>query len=383
MTSFSSLGDLVVIKGGGTPSRDNPSFWRGPIPWATVKDLTTPVLSKTQESITFAAVKSSATNVIPAGAIITATRMGLGKAAINTIDVAINQDLKALQPKSSLDSRYLLHFLLSKASHIEAMGKGATVKGILLDDLKQLQIPLPPLTEQKRIAAILDKADAIRRKRQAAIKIADDFLRGIFLDMFGDPVINSKGWDVKPFGDLLISLRYGTGSPPPYQDVGVPFIRATNIKKGTIQTGGMRFISQEDCTKISKCKVFLGDLIIVRSGVNTGDCAIIPKQYDGAYAAYDIIMTLPYEKAVFYNYLINSKFGKQLIEPLTRRAAQPHLNADQIKGMMFIAPPEKMLQKFCQILLKVNEINQRQDVHDRDLFRLFSSLSQRAFRGEL
>jgi type I restriction enzyme S subunit len=94
-------------------------------------------------------------------------------------------------------------------------------------------------------------------------------------------------------------------------------------------------------------------------------------------------MTLQYEKAVFYNYLINSEFGKRLIQPLTRRAAQPHLNADQIKGMAFISPPQDMLLKFCEILER-SERRRLSLVHYSDLVdNLFNSLVQRAFRGEL
>ena len=92
------LGSLVEIKGGGTPRRDLPEYWGGPIPWATVKDFVTTKIDGTQESVTELGVRKSATNIIPAGNIIVPTRMALGKAAINIVDLAINQDLKALIP---------------------------------------------------------------------------------------------------------------------------------------------------------------------------------------------------------------------------------------------------------------------------------------------
>ena len=112
MTSTIPLGELVTIRGGGTPSRGKKEFWDGPIPWATVKDFKTTSLSSTLESITEEGVKNSATNIVPAGSIVVPTRMAVGKAAINTIDLAINQDLKALLPKGEIDTRFLLHFLL-------------------------------------------------------------------------------------------------------------------------------------------------------------------------------------------------------------------------------------------------------------------------------
>ncbi|MEQ8820125.1 MAG: restriction endonuclease subunit S [Sumerlaeia bacterium] len=205
----SLLGDLITIKGGGTPSRHNPAYWGGNIPWATVKDLQGSELSAVQESITEEGLQNSASQVIEAGHVITATRMALGRAAIATKDVAINQDLKALVAGPQLYPRYLLHFIISKGADLERMGKGATVKGILIDDLKKLQIPLPPLTEQRRIAAILDKADTLRRKAQQALNLTDDLIRSTFLDMFGDPVTNPKGWPMVRLGDMITEIRAG------------------------------------------------------------------------------------------------------------------------------------------------------------------------------
>lgn len=153
------LGNLVTILGGGTPSRKTESFYNGDIAWASVKDLKGMELCTTKETITREGLEDCASNLIPAGSVIIATRMALGKAVINSIDVAINQDLKALLPdRKLLDARYLLYFLISKEAYFQSAGKGATVKGIKLDHVRELPVPLPPLAEQKRIAAILEKA---------------------------------------------------------------------------------------------------------------------------------------------------------------------------------------------------------------------------------
>ncbi|HCR3024318.1 TPA: restriction endonuclease subunit S [Serratia marcescens] len=201
-----SLGELVDIKGGGTPDKNNSEYWNGDIPWASVKDFKKNILDSTLDSITLLGVRNSATSVIPAGNIIVPTRMALGKVAINTIDLAINQDLKALFIKDNdiVDRDYLFRWLESQSSLIESEGKGATVKGITLPFLKGLNVPIPPINEQKRIAAILDKAEGIRQKREQAIKLADNFLRATFLAMFGDPVENPKRWDVASL------LEYGS-----------------------------------------------------------------------------------------------------------------------------------------------------------------------------
>jgi type I restriction enzyme S subunit len=154
---LSTLGEsLTAIIGGGTPSRDNPSLWGGPIPWLTVKDMRGRRPSQAQEYITEKAVKESATNIIPPDTVITATRVGLGKVVRVPFAAAINQDLKALVVGPDLDKSYLEYWLVSIASFLEAIGSGTTVKGIRLETLRQLPIPLAPLEEQREIVAEIE-----------------------------------------------------------------------------------------------------------------------------------------------------------------------------------------------------------------------------------
>jgi type I restriction enzyme S subunit len=155
---LSTLGEsLSAIIGGGTPSRDNPSLWGGPIPWLTVKDMRGRRPSQAQECITEIAVKESATNIIPPDTVITATRVGLGKVIRVPFAAAINQDLKALVVGPDLDKSYLEYWLVSIASFLESIGSGTTVKGIRLETLRQLPLPLAPLKEQREIVAEIEK----------------------------------------------------------------------------------------------------------------------------------------------------------------------------------------------------------------------------------
>ena len=281
------LGGLVKISGGGTPSRNNDAYWGGSIPWATVKDLKDTTLSGTQETITPEGLRDSASNLIPAGSVIVATRMGLGKVVVNTIDVTINQDLKAFSCGSDLEPRYLLYFLLANASHLDSMGKGATVKGITLDVLKDLSIPLPPLPEQKRIAAILDKADSIRRKRQEAVRLTEELLRSVFLEMFGDPVTNPKGWEEVTIRDLVTEVKYGTSDKASY--VGkYPILRMNNIT----YLGGWNFsdLKRIDMPEkeLPKYLVHKGDILFNRTNSKelVGKTAVYRRDEPMVYAGY-------------------------------------------------------------------------------------------------
>jgi len=168
-----SLGELCHVIGGGTPSKDKAEFYSGEIPWATVRDMRSELITETECKITSAAVKSSATNVIPSGNIVIATRVGLGKVCLLAQDTAINQDLRGIVPfdASVLAVRFLFWWLKSISDQIVAEGTGATVQGVKLHFVKSLQVPLPPLPEQQRIVTLLDEAfDGIATARAHAEK---------------------------------------------------------------------------------------------------------------------------------------------------------------------------------------------------------------------
>jgi type I restriction enzyme S subunit len=321
------------------------------------------------------------------GDVLFCLRGSLGKfAVVETLNEgAIASSLVIIRPSDKVDRRYLAAYLGSDLCQhmIEIFKNGLAQPNLSVKNLKLFEIPLPPLGEQKRIAAILDKADALRAKRRAALAKLDTLLQATFLDMFGDPVTNPMGWKVMQLGDIVKNLRYGTSTPPEYSDDGFPFIRATNIKNGTVVENDLRFISKAAAARIGKCKIKMGDLIIVRSGVNSGDCALIPEKYNDAYAGYDIIFELPFDWAVFANHFINSPQGQHVIKPMTRRAGQPHLNAKQVKSIKLLKPPLANVQIFREAWEEIETMKRRHRDSLIILENLFNALQQRAFKGEL
>jgi type I restriction enzyme S subunit len=158
--AIKQLGDVIEkFIGGGTPSRSNQQYWGDELSWVTVKDFATfdPWIS--QEMITRLGLKHSASHLIPKGTLITSTRMALGKAVIYKIDVAINQDMKALFPKPVLATQYLYFWFQYHGQSIDELGSGSTVKGISLPDLKKINFQLPSCAEQSAIATILSDMD--------------------------------------------------------------------------------------------------------------------------------------------------------------------------------------------------------------------------------
>jgi type I restriction enzyme S subunit len=180
------IGSFVADQvGGGTPSRQNPGFWNGPIPWASVKDFDEGQieLNETDEYITQQGLTASATNLVPANTPIVCTRMAVGRVAVAPMGVAINQDLKALFPTSSTDTRYLLRLADYAKPRAEAVSVGSTVKGIKVADYLKIQVPLAPPSHQSKIAEILDTLDAAIRGTEAVVAKLKAMKRGLLHDL--------------------------------------------------------------------------------------------------------------------------------------------------------------------------------------------------------
>ncbi|MEI7936301.1 MAG: restriction endonuclease subunit S [Verrucomicrobiota bacterium] len=206
-----NLGELCEVIGGGTPRKDKPAYYSGKIPWATVRDMRQEVITETECRITKDAVQSSATNVIPSGNVVIATRVGLGKVCLVGQDTAINQDLRGVIPRDTktLSVRFLFWWLKSIADKIVAEGTGATVQGVKLPFVKSLQIPVPPLPEQQRIVGILDEAfEGIATAKANAEKNLQN-ARALFESHLQSVLTQrGKGWVEKPFSDLC-DIKHG------------------------------------------------------------------------------------------------------------------------------------------------------------------------------
>ncbi|OYY74287.1 MAG: hypothetical protein B7Y40_06040 [Gammaproteobacteria bacterium 28-57-27] len=312
MTTFKPLRDLITFKGGGTPSKQVVEYWNGNIPWATVKDFTSTTLSATQDFISQEGLKNSAANLIPKGHVIIPTRMSLGKVAINEIDLAINQDLRALVPQVPLDARFLLHAVLSLKDEIIRKGSGATVKGITQDELYKLEIAFPPIDDQIRIAHLLGKVEGLIAQRKQHLQQLDDLLKSVFLEMFGDPVRNEKGWDIHPCEKAVLDISSGTSyggedrtftSP---DEVGV--LKISAVTKGTFDPTEFKVVNKAQITKTLRF-VKRGDFLFSRA--NTVElvaaCCVVPQDYTRLFLPDKLwVLTLNAElvNPQFFNYLL-------------------------------------------------------------------------------
>jgi type I restriction enzyme S subunit len=179
------LGSLITLVGGGTPSKEIESFWNGDIPWASVKDLKSDYLSKTVDSITVEGLKNSTSRIIPSGSLIISTRMAVGKIVICNQDTAINQDLKGILINGDINKIYLFYFLKTKESYFNSVSTGATVKGIKIEHITNLEIPVPSIILQNQFAEqvqLIERQKEIVKKNLAKSK---ELMKGLMGEVFG------------------------------------------------------------------------------------------------------------------------------------------------------------------------------------------------------
>lgn len=301
------------------------------------------------------------------------------------ISGAVGSTLAILRCKEDkIITPYVARFLQGKFDYLRSTCTGATIPHISRQALEGLSIPMPPVEEQERIVSILEKIEKAIQKRKKSNKLLDELVKSRFIEMFGDPITNTKGWDTCELREGIKEIKYGTSTPPVFSEIGIPFIRATNIKVGRIITNDMKYISQDEASKIEKCKLELGDTIIVRSGANTGDNAYVSEEYVGAYGGYDIIFKLNDKfDYVFINSILNSIYRDIVIQPLTRRAGQPHLNSEQIQSLVVLKPPIELQNEFTNFVKQVDKLKFEIETSLKELESNFNSLMQKAFKGEL
>ncbi len=297
-------------------------------------------------------------------------------------------ELVPLRPRPEvLDRRFLTYYLRSR--HFLAFANtavaGVKMPRLIMDKFWKHHIPLPPPSEQRRIVEILDQADALRKKRAEADAKAARILPALFYKMFGDPATNPKGWPLVSGKEMFAKIGYGVGSPPPFADKGgIPFLRAGNIKPTGIKRDKLVFFDPKHESSIARSRVNKGDVIIVRRGAYTGDCAVIPEEFDGAYVGYDLICrpnekTNPHWFAATWNY----PTIWQRIENIRKRAAQQGLNKDQIASFTLPRPPKDRQDEFACKVQSLSVLNSAREKCGNELNKLFEVLLHRAFTGDL
>ncbi len=182
------LGDICAVVSGTTPKSTQPEYWDGNLNWVTPAELTdeSDVIYESQRKITPQAVIDSSLKPFPAGTVLLSSRAPIGKVAITGTEMFCNQGFKNLICSDKIYNRYLYHFLKDKTAYLNSLGRGATFKEISKSIVENIEIPLPPLDEQRKIAAVLDKVSDLIAKRRQQLNKLDEMVKCRFIEMFGD-----------------------------------------------------------------------------------------------------------------------------------------------------------------------------------------------------
>jgi type I restriction enzyme S subunit len=302
-------------------------------------------------------------------------------------DCAFQNTLIRVRPRC-VDSRYLLHYFAfcAGAGHFARKSRGVGIFHLGRTALAEWEIPLPLMETQRRIAALLDAADALRAKRRQAIARLEVLSQAIFIDMFGDPATNPKRWLPGTVAHALEFLKYGPRFyEEPYAEKGVPVVRITDLDRdGRLDFSAMpRYDVSEEVRRKHRLKP--GDIIFARSGATVGKTALMREEDPECIAgAYFVHMRFKSEIDPEYACAaLRMPSIQRIVAAKSRQAAQQNFSGPGIKKLPLPVPPLDLQQEFAASIREVERHKRRLLQSEAGLDALFTSLQQRAFRGEL
>ena len=383
---------------GGTPSRSNNAFFEnGTIPWVKSGELKNRYITEVEEYITELAVEKSSAKLVSKGSLLIAMYGAtVGEVSQLTFDATTNQAICNIQPDENVcDVNYLYRFLEASKPYLLSRRVGGGQPNISQGVIKDLDVPLPPLAEQRRIASILDQADELRQKRQQAIEKLDQLLQATFIDMFGDPVSNPKGWDAKKLSELSTKIHSGNtpkGGSENYVDKGIIFLRSQNVWKNKVILDDVAYIDAETHAKMMKSSVKHGDLLMTKTGrINTensslGRAAIYLGEDDSANInghVYLIRIKEAFNKFFILRILTLPDYYEYIRSVCVGGIDKRQLNKEHIENFPIIQPPMELQNKFSNIV-QVIESQKPKLLEQLEIAEnLFKTLQQKAFNGTL
>ena len=387
------LSELLDISIGRTPSRDKPEYWGKGHRWVSIRDLSSRTVTETKEQITDLAVKEARCKVVRKGTLLFSFKLTIGRMAFAGCDLFTNEAIAAfsIKNKEKVDLEFLYYALQSATfggSNQAVMGKTLNSKS-----LAEIEIPLPPLDDQTRIAHLLGKAERLIAQRKQNLQQLDDLLKSVFLVMFGDPILNPNKFPVRRLSEFYINPKEGTKCGPfgsalkkeELVDSGVPVWNMDNIATdGQMVLPFRMWITKEKYDYLAAYTVQDGDIIISRAGTVGKMC----------------VARMNGQPAIISTNLIRLRLGTDL-RPLHFTSLMlyckgrvgrlktgadgtfTHMNTGVLDSLEFPYPPLELQDRFSSILEKVERIKSSYLQSITDLETLYGALSQKAFNGEL
>lgn len=356
------LGDVCKIQSGGTPSRTNVEYWEnGKIPWVKISDIKSKTLNTTDEYITQDGLDHSSAKIFPAGTILYTIFATLGEVCILNIDAATNQAIAGIQiGNKDIERNYLYYWLKSKKTIVNDIGRGVAQNNINISILKNFEIDIPSLEEQRHIAAVLDKVSELISKRKAQLDKMDELVKSRFVEMFGDPAANTK-WQTKKLVQLG-ELNRGVSKHRPRNDPKLLGCTYPLIQTGDVSNSGLYISSYSSGYSelgLAQSRLWSAGTLCITIAANIAQTAILT--FDACFPD-SVVGFVPYEEttSIFIHYWFT--FYQKILEEQAPQVAQKNINLKILSGLDVIVPPyylQKQFDKFVGQVYKTKSTIQK------------------------
>ena len=385
MSDVVRLGDVCHTTSGGTPLRSRQDFYGGDIPWVKSGDLNDGLVREVDEYLTEEGLASSSAKIFSSGTLLIAMYGAtVGRLGVLGMDAATNQAVCGIQTDGQLNRDFLFHFLLHKRAALVAKSIGGAQPNISQTIIRDTLLPLPPLGEQRRIVGLLDRAAEIRRRADAARAKARAIIPALFLDMFGDPATNPKGWQVGTVGDVLDSASYGTSQKASDSGAGLPVIRMGNVTMaGRLDTADLKYVELTEQDR-EKAELLAGDLLFNRTNSKelVGKTGMWDGRFEAVAASYFIRLRVRHERIVpaYLWAFFNTSHMKRVLFRTARGAiGQANINAKELRAFPVAVPPLPLQTAFAEQTQRLETTARTLDIAAAKAEAMAAALSAKVF----
>ena len=389
-----SIENLCVLVRGSSPRPSgDPRYYGGNIPRLMVKDVTRDGMYVTPKIAFLTENGAALSRPMKKGDLIIAVSGDPGEPSILNVDACIHDGFVGLRELDSerVFTPYLYRYFKFNKEQNKSQAVGAIYKNLNTDQIKALKIPLPPLDQQKKIAAILAEADNYRQKTKALIAKYDELTQSLFLDMFGDPVRNPKGWNMKQIKEVCTLQGGFSFKSKDFVSEGIKLVKIANVHFEDLVWDDVDLLPESYLDKYSNFSLKEGDILmaltrpIIKSlgtvkavTVNSSDLPCLLNQRVARF----ILKEEELNKRFFLGFIYTSHFRNQ-IDKFSSTSLQPNVSNKQIEGLEIMTPPINVQNQFAERIQAI-EIQKAQAQESLEKAEdLFNSLLQKAFKGEL
>jgi len=356
------LKDIFDLQMGKTPSRSNLEYWNTTdYKWISIADLTktSKYIFETKEYLSKSAIKDSGIKVIPANTVVMSFKLSIGKTAITKEDMYSNEAIMAFKDKHVINiiPEYIF-YLFKYKNWEECSNKAVMGKTLNKATLSEIEVEICSIEKQRQIVNILDKIMSAVDGRKQELQLLDELIKARFVEMFGDPVKNPKGWEVVTIGDIVTEVRYGT-SKPAVEGGKYPYLRMNNLTAdGHLDLNDLKYIDIPD-DEIEKCVVRKGDVLFNRTNSIelVGKTVVFDLQEDMIIAGYIIRVRL--NKRLLPEILsqyMNLEALKDILRSMAKGAVnQANINAQELQSIKVYIPDMELQKQFIEMKNQVDK----------------------------